>query len=99
MTGSGLFDVFLWQTEVGLALHILNYTNPGLMRGPVRETYSAGPLQVSIELPAGYKVARVQLLEAEKQPAFRVSEGRLRVEVPGVKELEVIAVTASSGRS
>jgi hypothetical protein len=42
VSGGGIAKVFAWQTHAGFALHVLNYTNPDILRGWFRETNPIG---------------------------------------------------------
>lgn len=91
--GPGLMDVFYWETEPGLALHLVNYTSPALLKGPARQISAAGPQEVRLTLPQGFKPAKVRLLAAQTDIAFRPeAPGQIRFTVPQVNEYEVAAV-------
>src|SRR5262249_61853223 len=84
-------ETFAWETEAGFAVHLLNYTNPAMHRGWIRNFYPIGPQKVRMELPQGRRVRRVELLRAEKDIPFRVSSGILEFTVPTVVSYEVAA--------
>ena len=90
--GSGLIDVSYWRQEKSLAAHLVNLNNPAAMKGFMHETVPIGPLTVGLEIPAGVRVGRVRLLEAEQDAKVRRQGSRLIVEVPQVRIHEVIAV-------
>jgi hypothetical protein len=90
--GAGLVDLFLWETRPGLALHLVNYTNPALMKGPAREIYPLGPQEVRLELSAGFRPKRVFALEIEREIPFKTENGQIAFTLPGVRELEVAAI-------
>jgi hypothetical protein len=94
--GEGLIETFAWETEAGFAVHILNYTNPNLHRGWVRRFYPIPPQKVTMKLPAGRRVTRVELLRAETDVPFRVSEGAVEFTVPRVMDYEVAALGMES---
>jgi hypothetical protein len=72
---------------------MLNYTNPAMHRGCIRNFYPIPPQKVLLELPEGRRVRRVELLHAEKDIPFRVNSGMLEFTVPAVLSYEVAAVS------
>lgn len=91
--GSGVIEAFAWETQAGFAVHVLNYTNPALHRGWIRNFYSVGAQKVRMSIPAGKQVRRVELLRAEVNVPFTRSAGA--VTIPGVLDYEVAALYAS----
>ena len=90
--GSGLVELFAWQTEPGFAVHILNYTNPNFARGWFRETYPLGPQTVKLELPEDAKVRKVQALRAGTELKYKLRGRTLEFTLPGVRDYEIAAV-------
>jgi len=90
--GKGAIEAFAWETQAGFAVHVLNYTNPAMHRGWLREFFPIGAQQVRLALPAGRRVSRVQLLQAEKDVPFRVAEGAVSFAIPSVNDYEVAAI-------
>lgn len=92
--GPGLIETFAYETEPGFALHVLNYTNPNVHRGTIREFYPIGPQSVRFEIPDGRTVSRVQLLKAEMDIPFKRVKGGIEFTIPSVTEYEVAAIYA-----
>jgi hypothetical protein len=90
--GSGIVEAFAWETEPGFAVHVLNYTNPNLHRGWIREYYPIGEQKVKMKLQPGRRVTRVELLRSERTVPFRVTGGELEFTIPRVVDYEVAAV-------
>jgi hypothetical protein len=90
--GTGAIEAFAWETEPGFALHILNYTNPNMHRGWIREYYPIGEQKVTLQLPPGRKVTRVELLRAESGIAFRQRGAQVEFTIPKVVDYEVAAM-------
>jgi hypothetical protein len=90
--GAGIVEVFAWETEPGFALHVLNYTNPNMLRGWFTDTYPVGPQVVRAELPDGVNGDRVQLLRAGSWVPLK-RDGRIaEFTVGGVRDYEVAVV-------
>ena len=89
--GKGVLDVSLWMQKSSLAAHLVNLTNPMMMKGPVREILPSPPQQVRIRVPEGRKVNRVSLLVSGNRPTHRVAGSVVTVEVPSIDLHEVIA--------
>ena len=51
--------------------------------------------RVRMKLPAGSKVARVELLRAEVDVPFRIAQGAITFTIPGIVDYEVAALHAS----
>jgi hypothetical protein len=92
--GEGVVELFAWETDPGFAVHILNYNNPNLHRGWIRRHYPIGPQIVKMKLPRDRKIARVQLLRAEREIPFVQNGPTIEFTVPGVTDYEVAALTA-----
>jgi hypothetical protein len=91
VVGPGVLDVTAWRQSRSATVHLVNLTNPMMMKGPVREPVSVGPQVVRVRLP-GEKPARVRLLVAGTTVHPRRSGDWLEVTVPSVLEHEVVAV-------
>jgi Hypothetical glycosyl hydrolase 6/Beta-galactosidase trimerisation domain len=94
--GDGIVEAFLWETEAGFALHLLNYTNPNLHKGWIRSFYPIGEQKVRIELPAGRKVTRVELLSAERDLRFNQRDNEVEFQIPRVEDYEVAALYSAT---
>jgi hypothetical protein len=91
-SGPGVIDVTVWRQKASLTVHLVNLTNPMLMKGPFRELIPVGPQRVRLRLPAGVKPARVHLLAADRSPRYSVSHRWIEVTVPSIVDHEVIAI-------
>jgi hypothetical protein len=90
--GEGVLEVFAWETEPGFALHLLNYTNPNMLRGWFTETYPVGAQRVRAKLPEGVWGDRVELLRAGTSVPLKRDGRFVEFTVPGVRDYEVAVV-------
>jgi hypothetical protein len=56
IVGDGVIETFVWETQAGFAVHVLNYTNPAMHRGWIRDFYPIGAQKVNLELPKGSRL-------------------------------------------
>jgi hypothetical protein len=90
--GPGVLDVTAWRQASSMTIHLVNLTNPMMMKGPLRETIPVGPFRVRIRLPAGARPGKVQLLTAGTTLDVRPAGDVLTLTVPSVELHEVIAI-------
>jgi hypothetical protein len=90
--GPGLLDVTAWRQRDSMTVHLVNLTNPMMMKGPLRETIPVGPQRVRVRLPAQTRARRVHLLTAGTSPRVEASGNVLTVIVPSVDVHEVVAI-------
>ena len=76
-----------------MTVHLVNLTNPMMMKGPFRELLPIGPLAVTVRVPADARVRAARLLTAATTPAVRrTQDDTLQVTVPQVLDHEVVAI-------
>ena len=92
VVGPGVLDVTVWRQKDSLTVHLVNLTNPMMMKGPVRELLPVGGQTVRLRLPDGKRVKTVRLLAAGKVVQAEQSGRDLTVAVPSVLDHEVVAV-------
>ena len=90
--GEGIAELFAWKTEAGHALHLLNYTNPNMLRGWMTHNYPIGAQNVRFAVPAGTRVSQVQLLRAGKAAPFLRKRNVVEFTIPQVVDYEVAVI-------
>jgi hypothetical protein len=92
VTGEGMLEIFAWETEPGFALHLLNYTNPNMLRGWFTGTYPVGPQKVRAELPEEIRSDHVELLRAGIRVPVKRAGRAVEFTVPAVNDYEVAVI-------
>lgn len=92
VSGPGVLDVTIWRQAHSMTVHMVNLTNPMMMKGPIREFIPVGAQEVRVKLPEGVIIKGVKLLKNERTLEHRVSGGYLEVTVPSILEHEVLAI-------
>src|SRR5262245_56740611 len=92
VSGPGVLDVTVWRQKDSLTVHLVNLTNPMMMKGPFRELIPIGPQHVTIRLPADTQTRRVQLLAADTTLADVRENRELKFTVPSILDHEIAAI-------
>ncbi|PKQ45372.1 alpha-amylase family protein [Confluentibacter flavum] len=87
--GEGNIDIFVWETESGFAIHILNYNNPNMTRASLRQFYPLGVQKVRFKLPNGIQVSRGELIRSETSLNFTQTFNLIEFEIPTIFDFEV----------
>ncbi len=67
-----MIEAFAWETQAGFAVQILNYTNPAMHRGWIRNFYPIGGQKVRMSLPQGQASdARRIVAGGSEHPVYR----------------------------
>jgi putative glycosyl hydrolase-like family 6 (GHL6) protein len=90
--GPGLLDVTVWRQRDSMTVHLVNLTNPMMMKGPLREVIPIGSQQLTVRLPEGSRPKKVQLLTAGKTLDYKLSGTAITLTVPSVEVHEVVAI-------
>jgi hypothetical protein len=75
-----------------MTVHVVNLTNPMMMKGPVREVIPIGNQRLRIQIPEGRRVTQAKLLVAGNSVAFRIDQEVILLDVPSIAVHEVIAL-------
>ncbi|MGC9395937.1 MAG: alpha-amylase family protein [Anaerolineae bacterium] len=92
VTGPGVLDVTIWRQENSLTVHLVNLTNPLMMRGSFRSLMPVEAQEVRVHMPEGVRTGQVRLLKSGDTPRVVPENGCLIVTVPGIADFEVIAI-------
>ena len=90
--GPGVVDVSVWAQKNSMTVHLVNLTNPMMMKGPIREVIPAGEQRLRVQIPAGRRVKQAKLLVAGKNIPFRQEQAAISLAVPSIAIHEVVAL-------
>src|SRR5256885_1767442 len=92
VTGPGILDVTVWRQKDSMTVHLVNLTNPMMMKGPFRELLPVSEQRVRVRLPGGMKARKIQLLMSGRSPRVEGDTQHVTVTVPSVLDHEVVAI-------
>ena len=91
VSGTGLIDVTAWKQEKSMTVHLVNLTNPMMLKGPFRELIPV-EATVSIKVPSTTKVKSVKLLFQQRDAQYSTQNGMISLVVPRINDHEIIAI-------
>jgi len=92
VSGPGVIDVSVWRQRASITVHLVNLTNPMMMKGPVREIIPLPAQRMRLRIPSGDRVTAVRFLVGAGKPQYQISRDVMEIHVPSIGLHEVIAV-------
>jgi Hypothetical glycosyl hydrolase 6/Beta-galactosidase trimerisation domain len=92
VSGPGVLDVSIWRQKSSMTVHLVNLTNPMMMKGPVRHVFEVPAQKVRIEVPSELRVGGVKLLVTGRRAEYRHAGRAIELEIPSIGLHEVVAV-------
>ena len=90
--GAGVIEVVAWRQARSMTVHLVNLTNPMMMKGPCRELLPSPPQQVFVRAPAGCTMKDVRLLVSGEKPAVQRRDGGVALKLGPIVDHEVVAI-------
>jgi len=90
--GPGVLDVALWKQASSVTAHLVNLSNPMMMKGSFREILPVGPQKVRLRLADGAKARAVRFLVSQAKPKWRQAGEWIETTTPPIGLHEVVAV-------
>jgi hypothetical protein len=90
--GKGVLDISVWEQKNSMTVHLVNLTNPMMMKGPLREVIPLSSQTVRVRLAEGRRLTKASLLVAGSEIPYREENGLIAIEVPTINVHEVVAL-------
>jgi hypothetical protein len=87
----GVIDVTTWRQEKSMTVHLVNLTNPMMMKGPFRELIPVNA-EILIRFPEKAKVMAVKLLFRDEEIKPIIKDGTISLTVPNIEDHEIIGI-------
>lgn len=89
--GPGILDVTVWRQEHSMTVHLVNLTNPMMMKGPFRELIPISA-QVKIKIPPYVTAEKVKLLVSGKEVPVDLQKDKIMVTIPQIFDHEIVGI-------
>ena len=92
VAGPGILDVTMWRQKQSITVHLVNLTNPMMMKGPFREFIPIGEQKLRIRIPINTEVEKIHLLVSNKIPDYQIRDDIVSLTVPSILDYELVAL-------
>ena len=89
--GPGVIETTAWRQEDSMAVHLVNLTNPMMMKGLFRELIPVD-VKVSIKVPDNFKLTGVHLPLRNQEPKYTFVNGILTLNITQIFDHEIIGI-------
>lgn len=91
----GVLDVSVWRQKESMTVHLVNLTNPMMMKGPFRELFPVDAA-IRIKIPDGKKVTGVRLLFRDTEPIYEIKDNKVLLNnISQIADHEIVALDLS----
>jgi hypothetical protein len=87
----GVVDVAVWRQKASMTVHLVNLTNPMMMKGPFRELFPVDAA-VDIKIQENSRVTGVRLLFSETAPKYEIRGNKVSLHVSQIPDHEIVAL-------
>jgi hypothetical protein len=89
--GPGVIDVTVWRQKGSMTVHLVNLTNPMMMKGPFREFIPVAA-RVDIKIPRDKKISGVHLLVSGQNLTYETKEDKITLTIPHIYDYEIVGI-------
>jgi hypothetical protein len=89
--GAGVIDVTAWRQKDSMTVHLVNLTNPMMMKGPFRELLPVS-VEATVKIPDNLKVYGVHLLVSGQEAQFKTEDNKISLSIPRILDHEIIGI-------
>jgi len=89
--GPGLIETTAWRQKNSMAVHLVNMTNPMMMKGPFRELIPVD-VDVSIKIPENVRLSGVNLPMRGIAPKYELKNNSVTLSIAQIKDHEIIGL-------
>ena len=87
----GIVDVAVWCQKESMTVHLVNLTNPMMMKGPFRDLYPVDAT-IEIKIPDNNRITGVRLLFSEIAPKYEIKGNKVLLNVTQIPDHEIVAL-------